>query len=63
MRYSLYLFGNLHAYQKDAGFGWGWNYGLGNRIFLTDSLALELLVNLNDREHERRISTKFLYFD
>ncbi len=62
VNYSIYLFANLHAHQGEKSRGWSWNYGLGNRFLLAENLAFEVLLNLNNREHEKRVIAKFITF-
>jgi hypothetical protein len=63
IHYSIYMFGSLQAFQKSSGFDWAWNYGIGNRFLFSNNFAMEVLLNLNNRDNERRITTKFLFFD
>lgn len=63
IHFSFYLFGNLQAYQRTDGFNWTWNVGVGNRFLFSNNFAFEGLFNLNNRENEQKIVTKFLYLD
>jgi hypothetical protein len=61
--YATYLFHSLMGHKDGRQMNTSVSYGVGNRLLLSNTLSLELLLNFSKDQNQARLTTKVLYYD